>query len=87
MHRRITINGSLAPIGVAKIEDKLYVINGHHRLEAALRTNTEIGYRILTEKEWRAYGYKSEGEIIGAATEVSKVKLDAKVVQKAAGQN
>ena len=43
--------GSLAPIEVANINDKLYVINGHHRLEAALRTNTNIEYKALTKEQ------------------------------------
>ncbi|HNP24982.1 MAG TPA: RHS repeat-associated core domain-containing protein, partial [Panacibacter sp.] len=80
--------GSLAPIEVANINDKLYVINGHHRLEAALRTNTNIEYKVLTKEQWQAYGYKTESEIIRAASEASveKIKLDKKVIQQAAGQ-
>jgi RHS repeat-associated protein len=81
--------GSLAPIEVASINNKLYIINGHHRVEAAIRTNTSLNYTILTEQQWKAYGYKSESEVVGAAAEASatKVKLDNKVVQKAATQS
>jgi hypothetical protein len=82
----VNSGGSLAPIEVAEINNKLYVINGHHRLEAALRTNTELRYKILSKTELQERGYKSESEIVHAAAETTKVKLDNKIVKKVAGQ-
>ena len=84
----INEGGSLAPIEVANINDKLYIINGHHRVEAGIMTNTQIKYKVLTKEEWQAYGYKTESEIISAAANAStqKVKLNQKIVQNASGQ-
>jgi len=72
----------LAPVEVVNINNKLYVINGHHRLEAAIRTNTELRYVIVSKSRWKELGYKSESEITHAATETSKVKLDNKLINK-----
>jgi RHS repeat-associated protein len=76
--------GQLAPIDVASINNKLYVIDGHHRLEAALRTGTEIRYNILTNEQLKTRGYNSPSDVVQAAAEVGKVKLDGKIVNKAA---
>lgn len=77
--------GSLAPIEVASINNKLYVIDGHHRLEAALRMGSEIKYKILTKEQWQSYGYQTEDDIIQAASEAGaqKVKLDSKIIKRA----
>ena len=76
----------LAPIEVTEINNKLSVINGHHRLEAALRTNTPLRYKVLSINELKERGYSSESEVVHSAVETTKVKLDNKIVKKAAGQ-
>ena len=68
---------------MAIIDGKKYVINGHHRLEAAIRSKSQLEYRILTKEEWQKYGYKTEADIVGAASEVRTPKLDRKVIKKA----
>jgi hypothetical protein len=55
-------------------------------LEAAIRTNTEIRYKILSKQELQAYHYSSENEVINAAAETKGVKLDNGVVKKATGE-
>lgn len=80
----INKGGQLAPVDVASINDKLYVIDGHHRLEAAIRTGTEIRYNVLTTEQLKARGYNSTSDVIQAAAEVGKVKIDSKIVNKVA---
>jgi hypothetical protein len=80
--------GSLSPVEVANINNKLYVINGHHRLEAALRTNTEVKYKILSKEQWQTYGYKDESQILNASSEASqqRIKLDSKIIRQTSTQ-
>ncbi len=80
----INNGGRLAPVDVASINDKLYVIDGHHRLEAAIRTGTEVRYNVLTTEQLKAKGYNSASDVIQAAAEVGKVKIDSKIVNKVA---
>jgi RHS repeat-associated protein len=79
-------NIKLDPVEVAVINNKMYIINGHHRTEAAMRTNTDVRFRILTKVEWQRYGYTNEQDIINAAAEanIQRVKLDNRVIQKSA---
>lgn len=77
-------NAEVPPIEVAVVDGKKYVINGHHRLEGAIRSNKQLEYKVLGKDEWQKYGYKTESDIVEAAAAVSKPKLDTKVIKKAA---
>lgn len=79
---KIANGEAIEAIEVAVINGVNYVVNGHHRLEAALRSGAELEYKILQPSEWAKY-YKTEQEIIEAAAMTSKPKLDGKVVTKA----
>jgi RHS repeat-associated protein len=84
----INSGGELVPIKVAVIDGKSYVLDGHHRLEAAARTGTEIRYDIVPQSQWGSYGYKSKDEIFSAAANASaeKTKLNGKLVAEYAKQ-
>jgi uncharacterized ParB-like nuclease family protein len=76
--------GSLKPIKVAQINGKLYVLDGHHRVEAARRTQKSVSYEIVPENQYKDYGYKSATEITHAAAENGRVKLNNKRVNTVA---
>jgi RHS repeat-associated protein len=84
----INSGGELAPIKVAEIDGTKYILDGHHRVEAAVRTGTEVKYQIIPQDQWSAYGYKSGNEIKIAAANASaeKLKLNGKVVKEYASQ-
>lgn len=48
-----------------------------------MRSNSQLEYKVLNKEEWQAYGYKTESDIINAASTVTKPKLDRKVLKKA----
>jgi RHS repeat-associated protein len=79
---------ALAPIKVAEIGGKKYVLDGHHRLEAATRTGTELRYDVVPQAQWGSYGYKSKESIFNAAANASgeKIKLNGKLVAEYAKQ-
>jgi len=79
--KQIRENKSIPPVEVAEINNELYVINGHHRLEAAIRTGRKIEFKILTKEELGKYGYKSETEVINASSNVVPVKLNNKIIK------
>jgi hypothetical protein len=54
------------PIEVAQNGDDLFIINGHHRVAAAMRAGIDVPYRVLTDEEWQGYGYNSMQDIINA---------------------
>jgi RHS repeat-associated protein len=75
----------LEPIKVYMENGVKYVLDGHHRLEAATRLGQEIEYKILTlEEALKEFSYKSAEQIKNAATETTKNKLDSKLVNKMA---
>jgi len=80
---KMEANETIPPIEVAEIDGIKYTINGHHRVEAAIRVPYKLEYKVLEEPEWQAYGYKTEADIKSASAEVTTPKLDKKVITKA----
>jgi RHS repeat-associated protein len=62
-------------IEVVEHNGELYVINGHHRLEAARRAGIDVVYRVITEAELRMYGYRDIAHVISASCEAGPNKL------------
>ncbi len=66
------------PIKVLETGGQRYVLDGHHRLEAARRVGIDVQYESIPETSLGAFGYKSVDEVIGAGSEINKVKLDVR---------
>ncbi|MGC5040049.1 RHS repeat-associated core domain-containing protein [Streptomyces sp. DT190] len=63
------------PILVAKIDDHLYILNGHHRVAAAKRAGIEVPYKILPDTEIRATYPGGADDIATAWAEVGPDRL------------
>lgn len=73
-------------VDVALINGEKYILNGHHRVEAALRTGSQVRYRVVNPSEFSSFGYKSADEIINANIFSGGNKLNGRLVNKIAGQ-
>lgn len=61
------VNGWVGdPIETFVINGERYVINGHHRVAAAMRAGIDVQYRTLSIGELQAYGYRSADDVISA---------------------
>ena len=78
--------GLQKPISVYKINEKYYVINGHHRLEAMKRLGyKEIPVKELFTEELRTNGYTSDFEVVEKAYytgESGKFKVNGRKLNK-----
>ena len=54
------------PIEVFHINGEDYVINGHHRVEAARQAGVDVQYRHIPEAELQQYGYSGPEDVIWA---------------------
>jgi len=63
------------PIKVVEHNGKRYIIDGHHRVEAARRAGIDVQYKIASPSEMAERGYKSIDDVIRAATEASPNRL------------
>lgn len=77
-----------APIKVAEINNQKYILDGHHRTEAAIRSGRNVKYDIVPESGYQSYGYGSADEILRTASELGSVKnkLNNKLVNAASGE-
>jgi hypothetical protein len=63
------------PIDVFEHNGSKYILDGHHRVEAARRVGIDVPYNSVPASNLGAYGYKTADEVIQAATEAGPVKL------------
>ena len=65
-----------APIKVFEHNGARYILDGHHRQQAAMRAGlTKMPYEKVPAQNLSQYGYNSADEVIRAATEAGPVKL------------
>ncbi|HZF50865.1 MAG TPA: ParB/RepB/Spo0J family partition protein [Polyangiaceae bacterium] len=63
------------PIKVVEYNGKRYIIDGHHRVEAARRAGIDVPYEIASPAEMAGRGYKSIDEVIRAAADAGPNRL------------
>jgi hypothetical protein len=63
------------PIEVVEHNGKRYIIDGHHRVEAARRAGIDVQYEIVGPSEMAKHNYKSIDEVIRAAAEAGPNRL------------
>jgi hypothetical protein len=63
------------PIEVVEHKGKRYILDGHHRVEAARRAGIDVQYEIVGPSEMAKYRYKSIDDIIRAAAEAGPNRL------------
>ncbi len=85
--RDIKLENKIEPIEVAQINQENYVLDGHHRVEAAKRTNSSVNFNVVPEKEYPAFGYSSKEAIINANANAAPNKLNNKLVNKHANNS
>ncbi|PVD52884.1 hypothetical protein DC498_08155 [Terrimonas sp.] len=74
------------PIEVYVNNGNKYILNGHHRVEAASRLNMPVKYKELTlQQAMDTYGYKNEVEILNKYSEsFMGSRLDNRLINKVA---
>jgi RHS repeat-associated protein len=87
--KKIKNGKSIDPIKVAEITnqngvERLYVLDGHHRVEAAIRTNTKIKYEVISPENYKNYNYDNADEILDAHNTIGRQpnKIDSKTYKK-----
>lgn len=55
------------PIKVIEIDGRRYVLDGHHRLEAAARAGVEVEYEVVEPSSLPSFGYESVEEVLRAS--------------------
>jgi hypothetical protein len=63
------------PIKVVENNGKRYIIDGHHRVEAARRAGIDVQYKIASPAEMAERGFDSIDEVIRAAAEAGPNRL------------
>ena len=63
------------PVLVVEHNGQRYVIDGHHRIEAARRAGIEVPYKIATPDEMARYNYKTIDEVLHAAAAAGPNRL------------
>ena len=63
------------PILVVEHNGQKYVIDGHHRFEAARRAKVEVQYKIASPEEMARFTYKTLDDVIRAASEAGPNRL------------
>ena len=64
-----------APIVVLEHGGAKYILDGHHRVQAAMRAGIDIPYRAAQPNEVPSFGYKSVDDVVAAASWAGPVKL------------
>jgi len=57
------------PIAVFEYKGVMYILDGHHRVEAAARAGIPVPYAIIPETELSTYGYSSVNSLLQSASE------------------
>lgn len=63
------------PIKIVEHNGQRYVIDGHHRLEAARRAGIDASFEVVSPAEMARYGYRSVDDVVRAASEVGPNRL------------
>ena len=63
------------PIEVVEHNGKRYILDGHHRVEAARRAGIDVQYEIVGPSEMAKYRYKSIDDVVRAAAEAGPNRL------------
>jgi len=63
------------PIKVLDHNGTKYILDGHHRVEAARRVGIEIPYQTVAPENLGQFGYKSVEQVIQATSEAGPVRL------------
>ena len=63
------------PISVFEEDGTKYILDGHHRVQAALRVGIDVPYEIVAVEDLPQFGYKTVDELISASAEAGPVKL------------
>lgn len=75
----------IPPIEVFESGGRKYVLNGHHRLEAATRLGKDIEYIKVDIDRVKSYGYKDAEDLMQHSSSAPRNRLNNKIVNKAAG--
>ena len=63
------------PIDVFEHNGSKYILDGHHRVEAAGRVGIEVPFNSVPESSLGKYFYKTADAVIRASTEAGPIKL------------
>jgi RHS repeat-associated protein len=63
------------PIDVFEHNGSKYILDGHHRVEAARRVGIDVPYNSVPASNLGAHGYNTADDVIRAATEAGPVKV------------
>jgi ParB-like chromosome segregation protein Spo0J len=63
------------PIKVVEHNGKRYILDGHHRVEAARSAGIDVQYKIASPADMAERGYKSIDDVIRAAAEAGPNRL------------
>jgi hypothetical protein len=63
------------PIKVLDHNGTKYILDGHHRVEAARRVGIEVPYQTVAPENLSQFGYKSVEQVIQATSEAGPVRL------------
>lgn len=63
------------PVEAVEYNGQLYIIDGHHRVEAARRAGIEVQYEIAGPEKMARRGYQSVDEVLHAASEARANRL------------
>ena len=63
------------PIDVFEHDGVKYILNGHHRVQAAMKAGIDVPYRSVPQSELPAFQYDSAEAVVRAASEAGPVRL------------
>ena len=63
------------PVEVVEHNGQLYIINGHHRVEAARRAGIEVQYKIVGLEVMAKYNYHNIEDVLRASSEAGLNRL------------
>ena len=64
-----------APIKVLESNGERFILDGHHRVQAARRAGIDIPFESVSPSNLSNFGYNSVDDVIRASTEAGPVKL------------
>jgi hypothetical protein len=62
-------------ISVFEHNGSKYILDGHHRVQAAMRVGVEVPYNSIPASQLSQFGYQTADDVIRAAAEAGPVKL------------
>jgi hypothetical protein len=64
-----------APIKVLEANGERFILDGHHRVQAARRAGIDVPFESISPSNLSNFGYNSVDDVIRASTEAGPVKL------------